>query len=631
MAGPLNSAPARGLRRFADVNLAIGLFSALLIAGLWLYIVTKHQNEYRETVSAAFRQSSNLAIAYEEHIARTIKGLDSALQFVRHEYRRLGRDMDMARYIAEGVIDAQLFTILSVVDGNGDIVLSSRPFEPTNYADREFFKAHRDGSADMLHINRPVLGRVSGTWQVPMSRRLDKPDGSFGGVVVLSVDPGYFARFYQKSDIGALGLVTLVGLDGIVRARRVGNDLSFDVDMTGSSLLNQRALQAHGQFLSLGGFDDIQRYVSYRTLSEYPLIVAVGAAQPEVLREYRRNSRRDYAMALLVSLVIAGFAALLMVTLARQKRAREALALSEARYRGAFEQAAIGMAHTSLDRRFIQVNQRFCDMLGYTREELLGRPAAGFTHAEDSRRATEERQQLLSGLADSLSAEMRYVRKDGSLLWVNRTISLVRDGEGHPLYFLRIVEDITERRKLEAELRELAATDMLTGIPNRRAFIARLEEEHARIRRFPQQQAAVLMLDLDNFKKINDTHGHPAGDSVLRHVAELISTRIRAVDACGRLGGEEFSILLTGAALPAAAEFADRLRRAIAGSPTLHEGLSLAVTVSVGIAALRAEDEGADAALLRADRALYRAKESGRDRIEVDDVTQQPRPAAGSA
>jgi diguanylate cyclase (GGDEF)-like protein/PAS domain S-box-containing protein len=359
--------------------------------------------------------------------------------------------------------------------------------------------------------------------------------------------------------------------------------------------------------------------------------VAVGAAQPEVLREYRRNSRRDYAMALLVSLVIAGFAALLMVTLARQKRAREALALSEARYRGAFEQAAIGMAHTSLDRRFIQVNQRFCDMLGYTREELLGRPAAGFTHAEDSRRATEERQQLLSGLADSLSAEMRYVRKDGSLLWVNRTISLVRDGEGHPLYFLRIVEDITERRKLEAELRELAATDMLTGIPNRRAFIARLEEEHARIRRFPQQQAAVLMLDLDNFKKINDTHGHPAGDSVLRHVAELISTRIRAVDACGRLGGEEFSILLTGAALPAAAEFADRLRRAIAGSPTLHEGLSLAVTVSVGVAALRAEDEGADAALLRADRALYRAKESGRDRIEVDDVTQQPRPAAGSA
>jgi diguanylate cyclase (GGDEF)-like protein/PAS domain S-box-containing protein len=628
MAGGMTTTTARGLRRFAEVNFAIALFSALLIGGLWLYTITKHEGEYRETVSAAFRQSSNLAIAYEEHIARTLKGLDGALQFVRHEYRRLGRNMDIANYIAEGVIDGQLFSILSVVDEKGDVVLSSRYFEPTNYADRDFFRVHREGSADMLYINRPVLGRLSGSWQVPMSRRINKPDGSFGGVVVLSVDPGYFARFYQKSDIGALGLVTLVGLDGIARVRRVGSDLSFDIDMTTSSLLRQRGQQEHGQFLSLGGFDEIQRFVSYRTLGEYPLIVAVGAAKPEVLREFLRNRRSDQVMALLISLVIAGFSMLLMITLVRQKRAGEALANSETRFRGAFEQAAIGMAHTSLDRRFIQVNQRFCDMLGYTREELLGRPATGFTHEEDSKRAAGERQKLLAGLADSLSAEMRYVRKDGSLLWVNRTVSLVRDAEGQPLYFLRIVEDITERRKLEAELRELAATDMLTGIPNRRAFIARLEEEHARIRRFPEQQAAVLMLDLDHFKKVNDTHGHPAGDAVLRHVAELISSRIRAVDACGRLGGEEFSILLTGAALPAAAEFADRLRQAIAASPTFHEGLKLTVTVSIGIAALSAEDAGADAALQRADRALYRAKESGRDRSEVDTGAQPPDPAA---
>jgi diguanylate cyclase (GGDEF)-like protein/PAS domain S-box-containing protein len=630
MAGGMTATTARGLRRFAEVNFAIALFSVLLIGGLWLYTSAKHQDEYRETVSAAFRQSSNLAIAYEEHITRTLKGFDSALLFVRHEYRRLGRDMDIASYIAEGIIDSQLFSILSVVDESGDIVLSSKPFESTNYADREFFRAHREGSADLLYINRPVLGRLSGTWQVPMSRRINKPDGSFGGVVVLSVDPGYFARFYQKADIGALGLVTLVGLDGIARVRRVGGELSFDIDMTKSSLLSQRAQQEHGQFLSLGGFDEIQRYISYRTLREYPLIVAVGAAKPEVLREFLNKRRSDYAMALLISLVIVGFAMLLIITLVRQKRASAALTNSEVRFRGAFEQAAIGMAHTSLDRRFIQVNQRFCDMLGYTREELLGKPAAGFTLEEDSNRATEDRQKLLAGLANSLSLEMRYVRKDGSHLWVNRTVSLVRDGEGQPLYFLRIVEDITERRKLESELRELASTDMLTGIPNRRAFISRLEEEYARIRRFPEQQAAVLMLDLDHFKKVNDTHGHPAGDAVLRQVSELISNRIRAVDACGRLGGEEFSILLTGAALPAAVEFAERLRRGIAGSPTLYEGLSLAVTVSIGIAALRAEDAGADAALLRADRALYRAKESGRDRIEVDTGAQQPEPAVAS-
>lgn len=608
----------RGLRRLADVNLAIGLFSAALIAVLWLYVITKHEGEHRETVNAAFRQSSNLAIAYEEHIARTMKGFDSALKFMRHEYGRVGRDMDIANYIAEGIIDGQLFSILSVVDEHGDIVLSSKPFEPTNYADREFFRVHREGSADMLHINRPVLGRVSGTWQVPMSRRISKPDGSFGGVVVLSVDPGYFARFYQKSDIGTQGLVTLVGLDGIVRARRVGSELSFDIDMTKSSLLRERARQEDGRFLSLGGFDDIQRFISYRTLREYPLIVAVGAAEPEVMREFLLNRRNDYAMALLVSLVIAGFTALLFVALERQRRAREALANSEARFRGAFEQAAIGMAHTSMDRRFLQVNQRFCDMLGYTREELVEKAATDFTHPEDRGSATIDRQRLLAGEAESLSAEKRYLRKDGSVLWVNRTVSLVRDGEGQPLYFLRIIEDITERKRLENELRELATTDMLTGLPNRRAFIAWLEEEHARIRRFPEQQAAVLMLDVDDFKQVNDTHGHPVGDMVLRHVAELIRKGIREVDACGRLGGEEFAVLLTGATPAAAVEFAERLRRGIAASRASEGGLEIGVTVSIGVSALSKDDDGADAALLRADRALYRAKESGRNRVESD-------------
>lgn len=607
------------LRRVVDVNVAIGLFSALLIGFLWVFIVVESAGERANAVRAAVKQNSNLAVAYEEHIVRTLKGFDSTLQFARHEYRRLGRRMNLVDYIEEGVVDGQLFSILSVVDEHGDLVLSSKPFEPTNYADREFFRVHRDAQGpDVFHISKPVLGRVSGTWQVPMSRRISKPDGSFGGVAVLSVDPGYFARFYQKSDIGANGVVMLVGLDGIARARRVGNTLSFGIDMSNSGLLREQARSRHGEYLSFGSIDDIRRFVSYRTLPGFPLVVAVGASEDEVLADLQRNRKRDYAMALLVSSVIAVFAAMLMLTLARQKRARSALANSEARFRAAFEQAAIGIAHTSLERRYLQVNQRFCDMLGYRREEIIGRPASEFTHPDDREPEEGYRGRLLSGEAHSLSAEKRYMRKDGSLLWVNRTVSLVRDPEGQPLYFLRLVEDITERKRLEEELRELAATDMLTGLPNRRAFIARLEEEHARIRRFPQQQAAVLMLDIDFFKQVNDSHGHPAGDLVLKQVAAVIASRIREVDACGRLGGEEFAVLLTGASPAVACEFAERLRASIASAAAEHAGSSIGVTVSIGVAALCAEDDNADAALLRADRALYCAKEAGRDRVEVD-------------
>ena len=125
------------------------------------------------------------------------------------------------------------------------------------------------------------------------------------------------------------------------------------------------------------------------------------------------------------------------------------------------------------------------------------------------------------------------------------------------------------------------------------------------------------MLDLDYFKRINDTWGHPAGDAVLRQVAVVINEQIREVDMCSRLGGEEFAVLLAGAARVAAREFAERLRRKIAEIVVLHEGSNITVTVSIGVATLRATDGSADAALLRADRALYQAKEQGRDQVKV--------------
>lgn len=611
-------APVRHwLRERADVNLAVGLFAIVLIGALWTAVILKLNAVRDDAVASAVKQNTNLAVAYEEHIVRTLKGLDGVLLFMRHEFMRMGAKLDIRDYIEGGVIDGRLFDAISILDEKGDLILGSRPSGPVNYADRDFFRIHQLRlNQDTFHINAPVLGRVSNTWQVPMSRRIIKPDGSFGGVIVLSVDPGYFARFYQKTDIGENGLVLLIGLDGIVRARRVGNVLSFGTDMSGSSLLKEQKQEVTGDFLSLGGVDGLQRFISYRTLPGYPLVVAVGTAQHEVLADFMRNRNRDYALTLLVSAVILLFAAMLMITLARQKRASTALKISEANFRAAFEQAAIGIAHTSMERRYVQVNQKFCDMLGYSREELLGMKVSELRYAGDPGDGSYV-QQLLSGEATSLSAEKRYVRKDGSVLWVNRTISMVRDHGGHPLHFLRIVEDITERKRLESEMRELAATDMLTGLPNRRAFIARLESEHARLRRFDAHQAAVLMLDLDYFKRINDTWGHPAGDAVLRQVAQVIRDEIREVDGCGRLGGEEFAIVLAGAAPAAAREFAERLRRTIADVCVAFEDANIRITVSIGVAALDVEDESADVALQRADRALYKAKGVGRDRVIV--------------
>lgn len=597
---------------------AIVAFGLLLIGALWWLVLSEEKTEREELVSAAIKQNSNLAVAYEEHVSRTLKGLDGVLLFLRHEYRRVGRKMNVDAYAEEGIIDYRLFSIVSVIDERGDFILSSQPVPPVNYADREFFRVHQlRRGRDALHISVPVLGRISGTWQVPISRPLTRADGSFGGVIVLSVNPDYFTRFYQKAEIGRQGLVTLVGLDGISRARRVGSELSFGDDMTMSALLHEQSRSDVGDFVSEGGLDNVSRFISYRTLPVYPLMVAVGTSSDEVLADFLRNRNRDYFMAALISVVIFGFSVMLVVAIHRQERSAIALATSEARFRATFEQAAIGIVHTSLDRRYIAVNRKFCDMLGYTRDELIGMSATSLNHPDDGDDENVFKEQLLHGNAESLSAEKRYLRKDGTVIWANRTVSLVRDLAGEPLYFLRVVEDITERKRLEEELREMATTDALTGLPNRRAFMTRLEEEYARILRFDAMQAAVLMIDLDYFKRINDSCGHAAGDMVLRRVAMLIRDETRRVDLCSRIGGEEFAVLLAGAAPAAACDFAERLRGKIAAAVNEFEGRPIAVTASIGIAAMRADDLSADAALQRADTALYQAKNSGRNQVRL--------------
>jgi diguanylate cyclase (GGDEF)-like protein len=178
--------------------------------------------------------------------------------------------------------------------------------------------------------------------------------------------------------------------------------------------------------------------------------------------------------------------------------------------------------------------------------------------------------------------------------------------------------DITERKRLEAELKALAHMDALTGLPNRRQLMARLDEELQRVQRQMTQSACVLMLDIDHFKQINDTYGHAAGDMALQHFARLMRAQLRSIEGSGRVGDGEFAILLPGASLEDAQRIAERLREKLAESTLEMDGKPVVLTASVGIAALHAADGNPDAVLQRADRALYQAKAEGRNCVVVD-------------
>ena len=213
--------------------------------------------------------------------------------------------------------------------------------------------------------------------------------------------------------------------------------------------------------------------------------------------------------------------------------------------------------------------------------------------------------------------EFRFVLKDGSIRHIESEGRAIHDAQGKVSKVIVVSRDITERKCMEIELREMATIDYLTGLPNRRHFLARLEEEHARMQRIEGQRAAVLMLDLDRFKRVNDRFGHAAGDNYLKHLADLIRGELRKIDTAGRVGGEEFAIILPGADPTSAQAFAERLRLKVAEAPLVLGDQVTRLTVSIGVAPMSATDASADAPLIRADRALYRAKKNGRNRVAV--------------
>jgi len=279
----------------------------------------------------------------------------------------------------------------------------------------------------------------------------------------------------------------------------------------------------------------------------------------------------------------------------------------ESLWHALFAQSRDGVVVLDQTGKVYETNQRFADILGYTMEEMYQLHVWDWAHGLT-------REDLLGMIrdidGDGHHFETQQVRKDGSL--VDIELSNSRTFFRGQKLILCICRDITERKAAERRIRYLATTDTLTGTSNRGEFSRRLAEEIARAHRHGRP-LGLVMFDLDHFKRINDRHGHDAGDAVLRGVMEVVRQRVRLGDAIGRWGGEEFMLLLPESALPNTLVTAERLR---AGIEAQRFALAERVTASFGVVVLE-RGEGFDALVKRADVALYRAKSAGRNRVET--------------
>ena len=475
-----------------------------MIALIWSGLEFHLRTEFATVKEDSIQNLSNLSRAFEEHLIRTLNAVDHTLQIARNAYEREPETFDLTRWSqAEHALEGPSFQIV-IIRSNGFMKASTdgNQSTPLDLSDREHFRVHVDAQTDALFISKPLIGRVTGKVALQLSRRIANSDGSFGGVILISVDPSHFTQFYGAIDIGSDGVIRVVGSDGIIRAvgRQKGNDIDYlGKSLTGNTLLARAKLEPSGwYFTEKGRTDGIKRLVFYRVVQGFPLIVTVGLG---------------------------------------------------------------------IDEAFARVT------------------------------ATE--------LAYHLTAAI---------------VTL--------LILIVMVLSFRDRMRLERTSKQLqlqARRDALTGLPNRLLFLEQLEQVTAGASS-SGDRFSVLMIDLDQFKVINDTLGHGSGDSLLRAVASRLLSCARTTDTVARLGGDEFAILqlwkmdLNLSAITLASNIIESLSR-----PYDLAGQEAIVGTSVGIALAPEHGTTTERLLANADLALYQSKLAGRNGYRVFEASMESR------
>jgi len=718
---------------------ALPAFGALMIAVLWgaqWYQLRVTEHALEATIA---QDTEHYAASFEQFATRMINDIDRAALLVKFEYEQHG-ERDLARLMRAGVVQGSGVAQVSIIDAKGDLLATNFPRAWTNVADRAHFQLHAAQDTGLLDISKPIRQRATGKLVIQFTRRLNNRDGSFAGIVLLSLSPDQITEFYDESALHAYGSLGLVGLDGAVRVRRVGSESTTVDDGSGALLVARAALNPKGFFEATSAADGVPRFVAYRKLPDYPFIVTAAQARDEALKSFRQNRANRIILAIAATAAILAFFTVLTILAIRLQRHRrelksqrhflqtlldnvpsgiavrsmlppnagryvlwneaneamfsikaedalgktpvevmppdeaarvealdrtlldspmvqEAVEARATANRGqrlfhfvrapifgtddqvdyimtsatdvtddsaltaqlrlaskVFETTADGIMLTDADDRIIMVNAAFTRLTGYAPDELLGKTLAESSFrpidlAESDARMVQLRHQGF------VTGEVPRFRKDGTPLSLWVTATGVRDGDGRITNYVRVFTDISLLKATQQKLEQLASFDTLTGLPNRRLLQDRLGRALLRADRNGTRMA-LMFVDLDEFKKVNDTLGHAIGDSLLRGVASRLQKCIRASDSVGRFGGDEFAIVLEDAALPDdARRIGERIVTSLA-VPFHLDGHVVRMAASIGIALYPTDGIDAATLLKNADMAMYKAKRSGSNRFE---------------
>lgn len=270
-------------------SIFVALLCLVVVVGLWVGLTLHLALDRERLIESKRQENDNLAKLFAEHVTRTVRAGEVVIKEIEEKYIALGwRPFDLVRYREERSLFLDPSNVVAVLDETGERIMTSIPPKgPANYRKGETFQHHLKGESSALYISKPRIGKASGRWTIYLSHRLEKSDGSFGGVVNYGLDPAYFSSVFAEMDLGAGGVASLVGRDGIVRARHAGKEFSAGQDVTDTPLFREQLPVAdHGNFVRKSPLDGITRIFSYRALENYPLVVLIGTSETVALANH---------------------------------------------------------------------------------------------------------------------------------------------------------------------------------------------------------------------------------------------------------------------------------------------------------------------------------------------------------
>ena len=595
--------------------LALNVF----VAGLLAYGLSAARERKEEEVRSTVE---NMALLLDQSVSASVREIELLLREVQSQLEReLRQGQALDRGAINGLIAAHQGWLaqpaeIRVTDASGAVVLGHgvTPETQVNVADRDFFIEHRARDDGRTRASKLLFGRVAGTWIMLFSRRYNAPDGSFAGIVAASVPVAYFQELLSGLQLGSHGIALIRDLDktmiarwpaletpaGAIGSRGGSTELS---DVVASGVEAQ-------SFYSTRTADGVTRLNAYRKLERMPAFVVLGWGEEDYLAQWHEDVRK----AVVLWSLFLGVTALAGWLLWRLVNANER---ANQRSRILLQNASDGVHIIDGDGNVIEASDAFCRMLGYAHADLIGMNVSKWD-------ALFPDHELQAGLARLLASsevhtfESAYRRRDGSVLPVEvSSFALKVDGK---TVLFNSARDISARKSSEAEVRKLAYFDPLTGLPNRRLLMERLEfalEACVRDKRL----GALLFIDLDNFKAVNDTVGHDEGDRLLEQVAAILGHCVRKDDTVARLGGDEFVVMLDD--LSGDPDETIRHAESIGNKilQALHKRFELGssehrVSASVGVTLFGDHPgERIDEPLKRADMAMYQAKLAGRNAL----------------